>query len=93
MSRSFDANDEHALRRRGTRLLYVAVGAALGALLIALGAPGAHDARAQAKLSAVAPVYEKPAQAPAPALDAGVDWNRVELAPDAGQMAVAAYER
>jgi hypothetical protein len=87
-----NADELHPANRphRGTMLLGVAAAAAIGVLWTALAVPGADaDERGW--------VDTAPSTAPAPTatarLDDGVDWSRVEAAPDAAPMAVAAYER
>lgn len=79
-----------ARAHRGTMLLGVAAAAAVGVLWTALSVPGPDgDDRVW--------VDTAPAAAQAPTaharLDDGVDWSRVDAAPDPAPLAVAAYER
>lgn len=79
--------------RRGLALASVAAGAALGLLLVAFGVSvGTSDAVSEPLRVDTAPIPAVPATHVA-ALDAGVDWSRVEAASDVAPMAVAAYER
>ncbi len=83
---------DRTLRRRGTVLLGVAGGAATAVLLVALGTP-ANDAATEPVWVDTAPANtDVPAQRVA-ALDADVDWSRVERASEEAGASVAAYER
>jgi hypothetical protein len=80
---------DRAVRRRGFGLLCVAAAAALTALYLANSSPGGAlpvDEHVSLDTAPTAP----PTQ-PVEALDAGVDWSRVEAAGDPGPLAVAAY--
>jgi hypothetical protein len=94
MKQALESQEERALQRRGWRLLALATGAALAVAWVALSAPGPLQAGSEHRWivddtpPAVLPQTHRVA-----ALDAGVDWERVERAPDPAPMAVAAYER
>jgi hypothetical protein len=82
---------QRVAQRGGFRLLGVAAGVAMVVLYVAVSAPHG-DAQADERLLIdTAPLATTTPHAAA--LDAGVDWNRVEAAPDAAPLAVAAYER
>lgn len=89
------ASSDRALRRRGTVLLGVAGGAALAALLVAVGAPGARGDEPLPEPVRVdtAPASSGAAAQRVAALDAGVDWSRVNSAPEEAGASVAAYDR
>lgn len=74
----------------GARALAVSIAAALlvGLLILVQGAPGGAEASASAAAEST-----PPSDAGAAALDAGVDWRRVEPAPEPDGASVAAYER
>ena len=81
-----------SLRRRGTVLLGVAGGAAAAVLLVALGMP-ADDALTEPVWIDTAPASTDASAQRVAALDAGVDWQRVDSAPDNVGASVAAYDR
>jgi hypothetical protein len=86
---------DRALRRRGTVLLGVAGGAALAVLLVAAGTPGTpgDEPLPDPQWVDTAPASTGAAAQRVAALDAGVDWSRVDSAPDEAGASVAAYER
>jgi hypothetical protein len=89
-----ESQEERTLQRRGWRLLTVAAGAALAVAWVALSTPGPLQARGgHGEIVDDTPPATLPQAHRVAALDAGVDWERVERAPDPASMAVAAYER
>ncbi len=82
---------DRAARRRGLGLLCVAAAAALTALYLAHSSPSGTVPVDERDWLDTAPIVS-PAR-PGAALDAGVDWNRAEVASDPGPLAVAAYDR
>jgi hypothetical protein len=78
-------------RRRGVAL----IGAVAGAALVVLLLTGVRLGNAPTELARLdsAPASAHAALQPAAGLDAGVDWSRVESAPDDAGVSVAAYER
>lgn len=93
MNRTIDTREEPRPERRGVTLLSVAAGAALAVALVALSTSGPMDAAGERGRIEDTPPTDVPATPQVAALDAGVDWERVERAPDPAPMAVAAYER
>lgn len=93
MNRTFDANQERQLQRRGFKLLGVAGGAAVGVLAVMLTAPGAFDG--VPSIDDSVPAAAEPATMTAArhgALDEGVDWQHVKAAEAIDGASVAAYE-
>ena len=74
----------------GARALAMSIAAALlvGLLMLVQGAPVGAEA-----VAPVAAAGTPPSDAVAAPLDAGVDWRRVEPAPEPDGASVAAYER
>jgi hypothetical protein len=93
MRSTHESQEERALKQRSVKLLSMAGGAVLAVVLVALSTPGAHDAPSERLLLDTAPATDPPAPMRVAALDAGVDWDRVERAPDVSPLSVAAYER
>ena len=94
MTRPREDGDDNsaAYDRRGFKVLSIAGGIALAVLLVALGTP--RDAETEPWTdSAPAVVPVTPTAEAVAALDAGVDWQHVEVWTEFGPAAVAAYER
>lgn len=84
--------EDAALRQRGRRLVWIAVGAAVAALLTALAPERGSD---EAPRTALRLLLE-PASAPPQRMasrSVEVDWDAVEAAPDPAPLSVAAYDR
>jgi hypothetical protein len=94
MTQAFDAGNEHPLRRPRVVWLALGAGAAAAVLLVALSLPRG-DRAAERSWVDTAPSNGPSGSASetVAALDAGVDWRRVDNAADFGPAAVAAYER
>lgn len=89
-------HEDHEARRadrRGIKVLSLAGGAALGVLVIALGGPDPDAATDPWIDTAPALVPAVAASESETRLDAGVNWERVEVWHEFGPAAVAAYER
>jgi hypothetical protein len=86
---------DRALRRRGTVLLGVAGGAALAVVLVAVGTPGTagDEPLPERQWVDTAPPQTGAGAQRVAALDAGVDWRRVDSAPEEAGASIAAYER
>ena len=87
-----DRKQEDAARhQRGRRLAWIAVGAAIAAMLTALAPePGADKPRAGLRLlDESAPAMPQRMAS----MSADVDWDAVEAAPDPAPLSIAAYER
>jgi hypothetical protein len=93
MGSTHESQEERALTPRGVKLLTVAGGAVLAVVLVALSTPGAHDVPREDLLLDTAPATDQPATSRVAALDDGVQWERVERAPDVVPLSVAAYDR
>lgn len=93
MRQDIQPSDDHALQRRGLRLLALAAGAAGAVVLVALGTPGPLPTAGERVWIEEAPPAPLPETQRTAALDAGVDWSRVESAGDTVPLSVAAYER
>ncbi len=86
---------DRALRRRGTVLLGVAGSAALAVVLVAVGTPGPSpdEPLPQRQWVDTAPPLTGAGAQRVAALDAGIDWHRVDSAPEQTGASIAAYER
>lgn len=97
MSHGFESERRRAARR-GYALLCVACGAALGVLVMVLGAPSGRDAHPEPAMLIGAASTRAPEQAPEPtarraAPDAAVQASQVSDEPEAAGMSIGAYER
>jgi hypothetical protein len=90
-----NAFDDH-LARHGRGVRWLALGAGLGAavLFVAVTAPqpAAQRAAPTRTLLDTAPADAWSSPVRVAALDAGVDWSRVESAGDVAAVSIAAYE-
>lgn len=91
MNTDRSTQEDAARRQRGRRLAWIAVGAAIAAVLTALAPERATDnPRAGLRLlDESAPAMPQRMAS----MSADVDWDAVEAAPDSSPLSVAAYDR
>jgi hypothetical protein len=90
MSQAF--GPDRSPQRRGMVLLGVLASAALVVLLLTVGIAG-RDAHTELQWVDAAPTANHAQTQRGAELDAGVDWSRVESAPNDAGTSVAAYDR
>lgn len=91
MNTDRSTQEDAARRRRDRRLAWIAVGAAIAAMLTALAPePGADHPRAGLRLlDESAPAMPQRMAS----MSVEIDWDAVDAAPDPSPLSVAAYER